>query len=154
MPQQPHGHIDAALDALDPQNMTRTEGMVMVKGPVLPSGAPASACPHALEPRPAHNRTRTAPTGVALPKHSARCTTDSCDADPVHCVKLSSLPADFCQVTGQGNWCASHVGQPFCVTTHKYAQYASGQHYAAVDCAGTASHCKSQAGCPTDRRLE
>merc|ERR1719159_2391895 len=65
------------------------------------------------------------------------------DSDHIHCVKVASLPADFCTTTGQSNWCASHVGEPWCICGWAYDNYANihGKSLQ-VDCAGTAAHCR------------
>mmetsp|Transcript_121870 Transcript_121870/g.191272 ORF Transcript_121870/g.191272 Transcript_121870/m.191272 type:complete len:128 (+) Transcript_121870:49-432(+) len=60
------------------------------------------------------------------------------DTDAVHCVKVASLPEDFCFVTNQPNWCAAHVGQPWCICNWAYTSYTSSGKQLSIDCAGTA----------------
>lgn len=53
----------------------------------------------------------------------------ACAGDGIHSVCVSSLPADFCRKTGQGNdkraWCAKRRGQPHCVCQGAFAMYAA-----------------------------
>ena len=70
-----------------------------------------------------------------------------CNGDAIHCVKVASLPADFCDVTGQSNWCSSYVGSSWCICDWAYTSYTSKGHSLSIDCSGVAPHCKSLTGC-------
>merc|ERR1719379_1164323 len=52
----------------------------------------------------------------------------------VHCVAISSLPSDFCYVTEQPNWCADHVGEPWCICDWAYRKYKSSGKSLSLSC--------------------
>mmetsp|Transcript_32927 Transcript_32927/g.83419 ORF Transcript_32927/g.83419 Transcript_32927/m.83419 type:complete len:138 (+) Transcript_32927:67-480(+) len=61
------------------------------------------------------------------------------DSDAVHCVKVRTLPEDFCAITHQTNWCSAHVGESWCICGWAYASYVGSQGAVLdIDCAGTA----------------
>mmetsp|Transcript_10222 Transcript_10222/g.19405 ORF Transcript_10222/g.19405 Transcript_10222/m.19405 type:complete len:131 (-) Transcript_10222:189-581(-) len=63
----------------------------------------------------------------------------TCDTDEIHCVKVNSLPSDFCTVTGQFNWCADHVGEAWCICGWAYTRYTDAKGTSLnIDCDGTA----------------
>lgn len=66
------------------------------------------------------------------------------DADYIHCVKVASLPSDFCTTTGQSNWCSSKAGQSWCICDWAYKKYTSKKSLS-IDCAGTSSRCRNAA---------
>jgi len=48
------------------------------------------------------------------PNHLPNPFTNNCNSDPLHCIKLMSLPPDFCRDTRQtDDLCREHVGEPW-----------------------------------------
>mmetsp|Transcript_69445 Transcript_69445/g.166479 ORF Transcript_69445/g.166479 Transcript_69445/m.166479 type:complete len:180 (-) Transcript_69445:135-674(-) len=77
------------------------------------------------------------------PSRNGYCANANQDTHAV-CV---TLPSDFCEVTGQSNWCADYAGGPWCVCMWAYATYVSKKgcgninvNNAASDISGVCAH--------------
>ena len=66
-----------------------------------------------------------------------------------HWVCLRKMTSDFCEVTGQPDWCADYQGDPWCVCQHAYDRYheeRANDERSEINCAATNWDSRSSPG--------